>query len=83
MKSSSWFRPFLPCVALAGMLALQFGCDRAEWAKSLPGGGENAQQRKVHSNTNLKSIALGIHNYASAMKAFPPAYIADKKASPC
>jgi prepilin-type processing-associated H-X9-DG protein len=38
--------------------------------------------RRMQCNNNLKQISLALHNYATANKCFPPAYIADKNGKP-
>jgi hypothetical protein len=72
-------------LVLLGLMTPHFGCDRADLPKSVReavGNGENAAQQKIHSSNNMKYIGLDIHNYATSMKAFPPAYIADKTGKP-
>jgi prepilin-type processing-associated H-X9-DG protein len=38
--------------------------------------------RRVSCNNNLKQIGLAMHNYYTAYKCFPPAYIPDKNGKP-
>jgi hypothetical protein len=86
MRSSPCYKAFLPCVALAGLLALQGGCDTKPLTQALTSvaasGGENAQQQKIHSINNLKYVGLAIHTYAQYAKGFPPAYVADRNGKP-
>ena len=91
MKSSSWPRSFLSFVALAGVLTLLSGCDVKELAKPRSAGpsDEDKEARekqkkidRVSSLNNMKRIGLGMHNYASVNRRFPPAYVADKNGKP-
>jgi hypothetical protein len=91
MKARFWLRSLLCFAALTTLATLQFGCNPQETKKvkevteSLTAAAnheENAQQKKIRSNNNLKHIGLGLLTYADSMKALPPAYIADKNGKP-
>jgi len=97
MKSSPSPRSFLPFLVLAGVLALLVGCDVKESTESPHAKPDNkkasndedltkqqpeTQEQRLTSLNNLKRIGLGIHNYSSARRAFPPAYVADKNGKP-
>ena len=40
------------------------------------------EARRIQCCNNMKQIALAMHNYVSANKCFPPAYVADKNGKP-
>jgi len=70
-------------IVLAAVLVVVLMCGGILVALLLPAvQAAREAARRIQCSNNLKQLGLAMHNYATANKCFPPAYVADKNGKP-